>query len=66
MVSEDGRNYKFSPVQASKSPMSYRNGVDDKLKSFVLRAQSLTSTTNDKADIMITMPKPWAVEEVHG
>lgn len=39
-------------------PISYRNGADDELMSFGLRAQSLASTTNDKADIMITMPKP--------
>lgn len=40
MVSEDGRNYKFSPVLAAKSPRSCRRGVDDELMSFSLPAQS--------------------------
>ena len=44
--------------------MSYCKGADDELTNFGLRTQSLASTTYDKADIMITMPKPWAVEDV--
>ena len=58
MVSEDGRNYKFSPISAAKSPRHYRNGVDNELLSFDLQAESLAIYHQRQVDIMITMPKP--------
>lgn len=58
MVSEDGRNYKFSPISAAKSPRFYRNRVDDELTSFGLRAESLAIYHQRQVDIMVTTPKP--------